>query len=520
MKYITLIALFMLLTLPVRAQEAAQTEGPLATEEGMPTQEVEEATPEVPPTDELTPTQTQEADSEIIFDSLVELASVQTIRSFFIMQLPASDFEQVILTISQEGWGEEIVEVDLAEIAEEGEENARFEYLWNIDPENPPALYEEITLIWTFFLVDDDRDEVINTLVYADPRTEWQMFQTDEITLAIPANRFDPQSIRESVQAIYDLMSENSGQSASVALTVFDRRFPENSCLETADGDSIVTTESRAQVPCDSETIREIYAANGYSTVEVLTGSAGEVQNAVTEALFDRLYAGASAPEWFLYGLKQFYTPTPKLNFLETSRQSVRGSRPITDMSTVPDDPARLRIWQAQSYGMVQYMAEQIGVPELFELAESESIEEAYESATGQSITGLITAWGNWVYTGAAERAYQYTPYLPPTPTITPSLTRTLTPTPTLTPTVTLTPTLTDTVGFTPSPFPTDTPTLTPTLTFTPRSLASLFTPTPEPALPLTISADNPSTLIGLGLIGVGIIGLIVLLIFWRPQRG
>lgn len=500
------IALLLLLSIPTAAQEAARTEESLPTDEGQ--------------TPEVLPTQTAQPDSEIIFDSEVELASVQTIRSFFRLRLPASDFEQVALTIAQGGWGEETVEVDLGEVAEITEPEVVFEYLWNIDPESPPTLFEEIRVSWAFTLSSGEQEEVPSTVVYADPRTEWLTETIDTVTIAIPSNRFDPQVIRESLQEVYELMSDNTGQTASVAVTVFDQTIPENPCIQNAERDSIVMTESNAEVPCDIDIIRQIYAANGYTPVQVLTGSAGEVQDVVTEVLFDSLYTEQNAPEWFLYGLKQFYTPTEKLNFLQTSRQSVRINRPIANVSVVPDDPARLLIWQAQSYGMVQYMAEQIGVEALFQLAEAESIEEAYESETGQSIAGLITAWGNWVFTSAAERAYQYTPYLPPTATITPSLTRTLTLTPTATLTFTLTPTITDTVGFTPSPFPTDTITPTRTYTVTPRALASLFTPTSEPVTPLTISADNPSTLIGVGLIGVGVVGLIALLIFWRPKQG
>jgi hypothetical protein len=497
MKVYALLVILLALSVPVSAQE---TETPASTAEPEPA-------------------------AEFIVNQFMELVSIETMRSAFTLTPPAVEIEQATLNVTQEGWSGETVSLNLVEDAAFIDPYTEFVYLWRVNPENPPILFRDITFTWTFRLRSDESAEVTLTMPYADPRDEWAADENPQgrIKLAVQRDRLKPESMRQPLQQIYDLISENTGGQTRLGVVFFDSTLPLNPCNN--DG-TITASASGAEVPCNFDTIRAIYEASGYTPIESGSTTVESVEHYVAELLFDAMYTplwqGKDVPAWFRYGLQQFYIPREKLGLLQQSRHSVRINRAIQDMSVVPTDSERLALWQAQSYGMVQYMAEQIGVPALFEIARSISEEQPlqalYETESGQPFTAIIPAWSNWIFTRAADNAYLYTPYLPPT--LTPTLTRTRTPTftPTLSPTVTLTITLSETVGITPSPFPTDTATFTRTPTVTPRPLSSLFTPTPEP-IEGVATGDNTSILIGGGLIGMGIIGLIALLLFSRPGR-
>jgi hypothetical protein len=150
-------------------------------------------------------------------------------------------------------------------------------------------------------------------------------------------------------------------------------------------------------------------------------------------------------------------------------------------MQTVPSDPRQQAIWQAQSYGMVLYIAQQIGVEATFALARAEDFAAAYSQATGETLTALIAAWEAWVFTDEAVRVYSYSIYAPTTPTPTATFTPTLTRTPRP---PTETPTLTP--DYSPTPRPSRTP-IPPTRTITPLPAQSFLlrptaAPTPVPA--------------------------------------
>jgi hypothetical protein len=122
--------------------------------------------------------------------------------------------------------------------------------------------------------------------------------------------------------------------------------------------------------------------------------------------------------------LAEFYLPTLRTSLLETARRASRNNLLFTldEMNTLPDE--QLELWRAQSYGMVLYIAQQIGVQNLFELArDSATFTTAYETAMGQPLTRLTGNWERWIFTNAAENAYAYNPHMAvtATPTMTPT---------------------------------------------------------------------------------------------------
>lgn len=473
-----------------------------------------------------TPGSTADRPDFIILYSM-ELASVEVFYSRFVLTPPASAFERVALTVTQPGWSAsgEAIEVDLNAIASITEPFTDFTYLWTVDPANPPDLFRDLTFTWSFTQTGGTTEVVRSTVTYADPRTNWVLDQNPEgpVKFAIPEGRFNPASLRAPVQMGYDLLNANTGQSAQLAVITFDNRLPINPCDSA---NKTLAPLSQQPVPCNPRRIEQVYTSNGYVPLQTGFGSFAEAQDGIIRLLFDTMYtnlwAEVQIPAWFRYGLREFYTQRLKLDLLAISQDSVRVNRAITDMSSVPQDN-RLAAWQAQSYGMVLYIAEQIGVQPLFDLARDlangGNLADLYQNKTRMPLSSLIPAWSNWIYTAAAESAYQYNPYLPITPTPVPSLTRTPTLTLTPTPTLTLTPSPTVTGVLSPTPSDTPTATLIPTLTVTPRPAGSLIIATAEPQTAQSAVIDGRTALILAGLVLVGVILIGGVLYFTRPKR-
>jgi hypothetical protein len=474
-----------------------------------------------------------------VAEATVDWATVVTLRSAFTFAVPLESITEAALTIEQPGWSESSVGVaiDVEEFADTSTTAEDFVYLWEVDPENPPNLFFNTIVTWTFTFDDETTVDVVDRLYYADPRSEWTAvyIRPEALLVVVPSNRYPSTSLRIQLEPVVDLLEANTGQTPQLNAVAFDPRLSLNPCQTNAEGVLItVAPQSRIEVPCDAEAIAAVYTANNFMTLELPSADVSAALNAVTSQLFASVYeplweeSESDIPLWFQAGLERYYWPTPKIDLLAVNQQAIRTGGVIRDMDSPPSDANR-DPWLAQSYGMVLYLSDQIGVDGLFELAAritgGEDFAAVYEELVGSDLSGLIPAWSNWVLTRAAEGAYTFYPYLPPTPTATasPSRTPTFTPTSTITLTPSLTPSVTGELSPTPSqtPPPSDTPTLTPSETFTvtPRSMQSLFTPTPVPPDPNAENTANFLSALSLGLIGLGVLLLISVLAYGFFQR-
>jgi len=197
-------------------------------------------------------------------------------------------------------------------------------------------------------------------------------------------------------------------------------------------------------------------------------------------------------------------------------------------MAKVPDGNTNMDLWRSESYGLVVYIASQIGVDGLFKLAynlgTATSFEAAYQTVSGKPIDTLLGSFGRWIFTDAASGAFTFTIYQPATPSPTPARTATSTQTPTPADTATFTPSPTVTGVLSLTPLPSRTPTFTPSpapATNTPRPAGSLNTLTPTPVRNLAApNATNTDLSIGIIILVIGaIIVVVAAIILFRPRR-
>jgi len=331
--------------------------------------------------------------------------------------------------------------------------------------------------------------------------------------------------MRRALQPVYDLLADNTGVSPALNLLVYTDAFPLG-CTRNAENQPVaVAPISGLEIPCDDSLADAIVRANGYELVQSDSTSLNRIQAAVTDHIvrrfYDPLWQGKNVPDWFQVGLRQFYAPTLKTAFYPTLLRAAR-----TD-AILPLDvaPADAELWQAQSYGLVLYLADQIGLQGLYDLADvdANTFTDAYQVAVGRPLSTLVEGWKSWMFTDRAVNAFSFTAYQ--AVTATPTATRTLTLTPTFTPTLTFTPTFTPTVTGVLSPTlpPTRTLTRTPTPappTRTPRPAGSLNTPTPVPTQVVNPISSLSSPTAALGILTVGLVLIAAFaLVFLRPRQ-
>jgi hypothetical protein len=473
--------------------------------------------------------ETEEPFSEgYVFKWAAEVIFPEGIRFTASLLRSLNELKTVTLIIQPEGRPGVSETVSFEEPVNHGDGFTDLAYVWDIPLDNPPQLFEDITYEWE---VEDVYGEIARSrdkLTFTDPRVEWT--QSDDpfgdINLTVRADGPSPQQIRQSVTLPYNLISANAGRDQAFYIMLYTADVPSSGCRIGVERTQVaVGLESGVAVPCDPEKAAAIIQASGFDLAQVppsnLTSStAAAIVEVFTQGFYDPLWQGKDVPDWFKTGLAQFYSPLNKSALLGPVRNMARADTlyPMSEMAQAIEGNDS---WRAQSYAMVVYIADLIGVPSLFDMAKianAESFVKGYEAATSQPLSALLPNLRRWIFTEAGAKAFDYTPYQAATATPTPTSTYTLTPTPppTLTETPTLTPSVTGVLSATPSA--TRTPTRTPTprpASVTPRPAGSLFTPTPV----LTPSAlEDPVT--QQGILSVLLIALAVVgLIYWIMRR-
>jgi hypothetical protein len=458
--------------------------------------------------------------------------------------LPLPELQSATLVIQPETREIITIPIDLNLATVVGGDNPQIEYFWTFPQNNPPLLFRDIAFKWQFSATNNQMARIEDKFIFRDARVNWlrDVEVEDRIRLTLPNtvpdnatpiySRSGIEQFRADLKQVAGLLASNLGSIPDFSLLIYSGSL-KPVCDRNAQSEPIaVGPTSKREVACDPAVAESILAGSGYSLLQSPSAGLARIQTTVVDTITQQSYAerwaGKNVPEWFQAGLGLFYAPALKS---ELGVPLVGAARTgsllrVDEMGDVPVEGQNQDLWQAQSYGMVLYIASQIGTDGLFQLAndvgEAVSFDSAYQTAMGKSLDVLISDFSRWLFTDSALTVFSFTPYQPVTPTPTPSRTATPTLTLTATATPTLTPTATVTGVLSRTPVPTLTLTRTPTAappTNTPRPAGSLNSPTPTPVPPITPESQNTLALGVLlflgGLVLVAIIGLILT----RPRR-
>lgn len=397
--------------------------------------------------------------------------------------------------------------------------------VWQIPPGVVPALFAEFSYEWRVVTTTDVVLEFGDTLVYSDPRVAWLVDEdpAGRISLVLPQDGPRPAAVRAALADVYELMADNTGRNPAFNLMLYPAGITPG-CEQDANGQpAFFYTTAFFEVetlPCSPSLAESVYIRSGvrpvpFSTQDELQAT---VVGLMVETFYRPLWDDAAVPEWFVQGLAQFYLPGPQGDALSVLRQAARSGRLFSSgsMAALPEDAALLPLWRDQSAGMVLYIADLIGVPGLFALANNigaaGSFAAAYQQATGQPLNVLLPAWESWLFRRTTEGVFAYSVYFvdTPVPTLTPSITPTRTPTEE--------PTATEFLSPTPRPSATPRP---PTATVTPLPAGSFqFTlATPTPAPPPSIVPEGPAAPeAGLAVVGILLALAALVFVYLRMQ--
>lgn len=453
--------------------------------------------------------------SGFVADGSSELIFPQAVRFSVNLTIPATQVTDATLTLTWTGHDPVNLKVDVEQASlVYGEPQARLVYLWQIS--DPPPLFSEVSYHWAFTAADGSTGTLDDSFVYTDPRVDW-------VRSIDPQGRFNitaPRSlgtITDSTRQMQALLEKNTGQKLQDNLLIYPMQ-PD--CMPLIDPNRAVSTEPAAtEGAC---TLLDRVLA-GYDLLVVPPGATaqGVVANRLVQQAYAPLWDQKNVPLWFQAGLSRFYQTSRKDALLPIAQQAVR-SGSLYNLAQMSDAGLETTdLWQAQSYGLVLCIANQIGLPGLFALAQmkADSFDTAYQQAMTIPLAALIPEWQQWIFTRSAEGDYGITPYQPPTPSPTPSLT------PSRIPTITLISSSTATATATATATPLSAPTVTPRASntplppsVTPRPPGSLPTPTPMPSALETTFAD-PTVRYGALAVLVLLLGLAVFLLIRLGNR-
>jgi hypothetical protein len=369
------------------------------------------------------------------------------------------------------------------------------EVVWQIPNENAaPRLFSEVTYTWNLRLNTGEADAIRDVIAFTDHRADWQITLSADLPLRIATldpSIFAPQ-VFDEMAGVFEVLAEQAD---------FDPDEPANfiiysddtpiGCSTNDEGDLETTSDTyEVSVPCDLELAQTLYRRSGWLPLQVPLNDRFTLEQALTHALVRVAYPNlVQAPEWFQFGYARLLDPTPKIRYLSPALVGSRGGtlvETVTELEVIPsgDNEDALTLWEAQGFGLVLYIAERFGLETLYTLAaevsSQQSLADAYQAQTGETLDALFVAWEIWIFSDEAPRVYNIDLYSFPTPTPTPI--RTATPLP---PTRTPFPTFTPSATWIPSPTPTLVP---PSPTPTLRLARDVFTPTPTPTpMPETV---------------------------------
>lgn len=526
-----LVMILLCFASPIIAQDASGDPETNGTSESSPTMT---ATPGPSPT----PTPSV---SPVILAWSEEMFFPQAAAFEIAIALPLDQIRVITLIIEVTGQSPRAIPMnELFRSASADEENTEIEHIWNITAADALPISTIVTYHWDITTADGEFISVPGAVDYNAHGINWTIDEDadNQLSFLYPADMINMGSFRNNLENVYDLLETHTGQNPRYRFALHNRQVPLDPCQPNNTGDLVITGHYGSELPCGNPIMPQLVSNLGYTPFELdsvtASGAFRELIQHFVDTSYGPVWAGRDIPDWFKAGLVQVYLPGDKIYFLEPLRDAARNRNlwTVTEMSGLTESTVTdQRLWEAQSFGMVAYMANQIGIEGLFEFARTaginESFDTSYQEAVQQPIEALLPNFNNWIFSTAAATDFGLRLYAGPTPFSTwtstptpfpPSPTATATNTPTITPTATATgflsatplPTLTPTITLTPEP---------PTITPRPAGF-QVSTPTATPMPPEEkVLLDDLGDQQIVAVAAVIIFGLIVLVIVYLQAR-
>lgn len=382
---------------------------------------------------------------------------------------------------------------------------SQFLFIWDLSDAPAPVPFETVEFEWEIETADGTVSRAKGEMMFDDSRRgAWHAAGETPLILHWMNPHLAGDVIRNEILGVYGLLTARTGLSPSYKFVIYDPAVVLCQQARETGTDELVlvvtSDEDGTAFACSPERFVSLYAMSGMTFIQRPTLGYSEIQNLLVDSMvrqtYDRLWKGTTVPAWFASGLSQLYHLRPGARALAVVRDAARtdGLYDLAGLSgPLPADAnyQAAALWEGESYLLALYLADRFGAEAPFDLARGIADADggfagALQALTGGSEEDVWQDWYRWLYTGAAERAVEWTPYLSTTPTPTPTATDSPIP-PTWTPSKVPPPTITPSTTFAGAQAPT---VIVQQVTATPWSPPT-NTPLPPGSLP-TARPDTP----------------------------
>lgn len=380
-----------------------------------------------------TPSPSPTPEAGVIQRHGAELIFPVELEFFLIITAPQQDILGGEVVLSQENGYEASFPLELADdLNFAGEESLEIRKTILFDLDNAPRPFERLDYEWrvtTAAGANDQTDNLENWILFQPDGVTWQQTATDELTLHWHLDHLAAEEMRAELLPVSRLIDDHTGDVADLDFAIYGATF--DICIPSLDAntgeevESVLVYPGRPEYPCSVNDIANYYASHDIALIQPDDPGFDNIQQAIIAELVRETYAsqwvGRGVPAWFASGLSQLYRPNGNAAALNTVRNA-EGQNfllpPARLQSALPSDADAYeqRLWEAQSYTLVLYLADNFGADAPFDLAtafpEAESFEAAVENITGMSLAENFRVWRQWLRTESAASAATWHPYL------------------------------------------------------------------------------------------------------------
>lgn len=483
-----------------------------------------------------------EPDIGVISHYRTEILFPSALRFFIAINAPPDQITTVSLVVRQESGLQLSLPVSVTQDLESSTEaTTDLAYVWElVGSPSVPMPFESLNYLWQIETADGAISRAASEVLFQDGRRGmWQNAGQPPLILHWTSENLAGDRIQSEVLAAYGVLSRRTGRAPLLEFVIYDPGVDLCQTITPPDTEqqiSAVQSEEDEAVwfPCEPAIFDQFYANANMIFLQRPTPGYSELQNLLISRMvrdtYLDLWQGTPVPDWFLSGVAGLYRLRPDYNALALARTAARRDD-LLRLEDQPGESAQERLlWEAESYLFVLYLADRYGADLPFDLAldvPGSEFDAALAARTGEDFAALWRGWISWVESDAADRAIEWTPYSPITPTPLPTATATPIPpslapsnTPTATPTASSTfladQPSTEVIGIV-----TQTPLRSPTNT--PLPPGSLPTPTPRDTGVQPESGEDetrPLALVAVVfLIGAGVLLLVIVFVMRRRGR-
>lgn len=440
----------------------------------------QDGTPELEPDAAPPPQETEEPEPPShIYGQTVDVLFPAAVHFDVYLDVPLAEVQTVRLTLRQPTGADRLIPLDPPEAyaIDHGEGYTILRYVWSLPDEPALTPFEPLTHVWRVETADGQLSTREDEFVYADLRYEpWYTAGMSPLVLHWHRPQLAGDRLQGELFATYDLLARRAGVRPTFRFAIYeasDRLCDTVTDEETGEALSVVEAGDGTRYPCSPEEYTALYARSGVTFVQRRTPGFTDLKDQLIAEMvrgtYAQLWGDADVPAWFQSGLGGLVRQHGGFPALELVRAVAADGMLLDPADLAAFDPEEASaperaIWEAASFLLVLYLADEYGAEAPFDLARAVGpdgigFDAALADLTGGDLAALWGLWRAWLDTPGAAQAANWTPYQPTTPT----------------PTVTPTPT-----PVTPTPVPTVTPTPTSTATPTPLGVPPATVAAPE----------------------------------------